>query len=112
MIEHNVYWYVRVDDAARAPDATPMSSAEWSRRQSETRAIFRARPACAILREFPDAGTIRVTIPQDQLESLGRVDAAFLSAGLMRDPSSPEQASDAHRLYRAAAGPGCGRGAP
>lgn len=86
MSEDAVYWYERADAARfRVADA-----AERLRVDELTRAILMAMPAGATLREFNDAGRVRLTIPLNELEYLDAVDAAFRDAGFVRGTASPD----------------------
>lgn len=84
-----VVWYVRVDDATRLPGPRLISVSKWMEMQAGIREVFRAMPNGSSLRDFQEAGTVCVTVPRDQLESMAAVNAAFESIGFMRDPASP-----------------------
>lgn len=85
-----VYWYVRIDDATRPPGGRIVNAAERLQIFEHARAVFMAMPSGATVREFADAGTVRLTLPFTEVSALDAVDAAFGAAGYMRDPTAPE----------------------
>lgn len=83
-------WYVRVDDETRGPGPRAVSREEWERIQRATESIYRVMPDGSSLYPCESAGTVGVAIPNDQLDQVGDVDAAFVAAGYKRDPNAPE----------------------